>query len=164
VSELECRRAGELLPNLGRGALDAEATAWLNAHLADCVACRGELALVRRLGAAAAEPPEELAGRIRAALQGDALSGAGAAPGWSARRGRFWGIATAAALILGVFGTLTMQRLRAPSDDELWQAYAEEAPPAWVLDDGLVAGAPVLEDLSGLSDEDLAGVLQELGP
>jgi hypothetical protein len=162
VSELDCRRAGELLPDLGRGALDAEATAWLNAHLAGCAACRSELALVRRLGAGAAHPPQDLAERVRAAVRGDALSGSGA----PAARGRRWGwgVATAAALVLGALGTLTVQRLRTPSEDELWRAYAQEVPPAWVMDDGLVAGAPVLEDLSGYSDEALAGVLQELGP
>jgi hypothetical protein len=98
---------------------------------------------------------------MRAAVREDARSAPAA--GW-VTRSRVWGVATAAALILAVAGTLTVQHLRSPSEAELWQAYAQEPPPAWVMDDGLVAGAPVLEDLSDLSDEDLAGVLQELGP
>ncbi len=162
--ELDCRRASEQLPALVRGALDADAAARVHAHVGACAACRAELALVRRLFAGAADPPWDLAARVHAAVREDARRATrDARAGWPSRR-RAWGVATAAALVIGALGTLTMQLLRGPSVDELWQAYAAKEPPAWVLDDGLVAGAPVLEDLSGLSDEDLAGVLQEMGP
>ena len=168
MNELECRRAGELLPELDAGGLDADAATWLRAHVAGCASCAHDLALVRRVRAGAAASPAELAARIQAAVREDAAAGSHgrgfARDAFLLGRRRVWGVATAAALIVGVAGTLVVQRVRAPSEAELWQAFADEEPPVWVSDDGMIAGAPMLEDLSDLSDEDIAVVLQELGP
>jgi hypothetical protein len=84
------------------------------------------------------------------------------------RRARAWigWVTAAAATVVIAVGTERMLEERSrPTEAELWQAYLEEQKPApWTEDDGLVAGAPVLEDLSALSDEELEVVLQELGP
>ena len=76
-----------------------------------------------------------------------------------------WATAAAATVVIAVGTQRVLERRSRPTEAELWQAYLEEQTPApWTEDDGLVAGAPVLEDLSALSDEELEVVLQELGP
>jgi anti-sigma factor RsiW len=172
VNEVLCRRVRDVLPERERGALDASAAAWVDAHLGSCAACREEQALVRALARGRADPPRALASRIRSALrETPAGEGEAALPlptDRTARRGRAlrgrlgWAMA-AAAVVLALGSGVMLQRRGGPTEAELWQSFLEESPPHWVADDGLVAGAPVLEDLSALSDEDIALVLQELG-
>ena len=170
MNELDCRKASELLPDRAAGTLQPGTAEWLDAHLAACPRCAAELALVQRLHAGAATPPIDLAHRVREALRHPEAIPAlrPARTGWlaAARTHRaVVGLATAATLVLAAAGGLLYQRTRPPVDAEIeiiWEGLGPEQLPTWVTDDGLVAGAPVLEDLSDISDEDLAIVLQEL--
>jgi len=163
VNDLECRKASELLPELARGTLDAADAARVRAHVSACADCREELALVGLLRRSAAAPPAGLAGRVRAAARLQAGAGELSAPRHTGgmRRVAWWGGSAAAAVVLIVGANVLVTRDGPPSEEELWEAFVDEQVPEWV-EDGLVAGAPVLEDLSDLSDEDLALVLQEL--
>jgi hypothetical protein len=58
----EHTRAHELLPWLVNGRIESREAAWLDAHLATCVTCRGELAAQQRIrDAIAREPTVEFA-------------------------------------------------------------------------------------------------------
>ena len=50
-------RAHELLPWIVNGRIDGDDAAWLNEHLADCAACRAELAAERRIREAITREP-----------------------------------------------------------------------------------------------------------
>jgi anti-sigma factor RsiW len=173
VNEVDCRRVRNLLPERVRGALDASVAATVDVHLTSCAACREEQALVRLIERSSADTPEAIAGRIRSALR-EARVGAGSAAlregpnragtGGSRQRVRLaWALAAAATAVLALGTGVALERRGGPTEAELWQSFLEESPPPWVADDGLVAGAPLLDDLSALSDEDLALVLEELG-
>jgi anti-sigma factor RsiW len=92
----------EQLADLLDGTLDADARARVDAHLATCGACRGDLAAAaagreaaRRLPTV--EPPSDLRDRTLAAAGGGAAGSASGAPRWY----RWAGVA-AAALLIGV--------------------------------------------------------------
>ena len=60
-------------------------------------------------------------------------------------------------------GTATLlNRNTGPSEDEVWTTFFDGVRSVWVAGDGVVADAPVLDDLSELSDDDLAVLLEEL--
>jgi hypothetical protein len=92
----------ELLADLLDGTLGADARAEVDAHLATCAACRGDLAAAE-VGRGAvgglplAEPPDDLRGRILAPTGARGGAGAGS-PRWY----RWAGAAAAAAIVLAV--------------------------------------------------------------
>jgi len=147
MNDEACGSVRALIPDFAAGRLGTAEVGLLKDHVAACADCRAELDLVRLLYAGRAEAPAALLERItRSAV--------------SQRPARtWWGISAAAiaALALGI-GIVSDQA----SDPTLEvPAFAREAEEGeiWLSDDGLVAGAPALEDLS---DEALLELLDEL--
>lgn len=145
-----CASVKELLPGLADGTLAAADVAAVELHLAACSDCRSELELVRLLRGSRPTVPAGLAARIRGAVRfrHDAVSRP------------WWGLAAAviAALAIGI-GVVAE---RGGGTAAPVPAYASDAGQndVWVSDDGLVAGAPVL---NGLSDQALQQLLKEMG-
>ena len=78
-----------------------------------------------------------------------------AAPAWAA----------AAVLVLALGGTLLWRSAppgEAPEGPGARLDLGATTPSVWPAGDGMVAGAPLLDDLSDLSDEDLLSLLAEL--
>jgi hypothetical protein len=114
---MACERYRDALSDLAAG---AAAPAFLEAHLAECGACRAELAALRRAlglvddelaGLSVAEPSPELAARVRSAVAASEVS-SGRRLGWLLP-----GLAAAAALV--VAAVLAVGRAPSP---ELEQA------------------------------------------
>ena len=111
-------------------------------------------------------PPAGLAERIRAAVHAaPSMTAAGAGSGTQARfwmRRRTWALASAAVAVLALGTSTLLDRSTGPSDDEVWAAFFDGVRSVWVAGDGVVADAPVLDDLSDLSDDQLAALLEEI--
>jgi hypothetical protein len=148
----ECGQVRELIPEAVIGALSAADVAaklaTVEAHAKACAECRAELELARVLYATRPAVPAGLLERIEQARASERR-----APSHT-----WWGISAAAiaALALGIGITSSPD---ADFTSELPVAYEAEEGEIWVSDDGLVAGAPALDDLS---DEALLQLLDEL--
>jgi anti-sigma factor RsiW len=147
ANTLDCGDVRELIPDLVAGRLPADQAARVQSHMATCADCRAELDLVRLLHATRADVPADLLDRItRASI---------------ARRPArtWWGISAAAiaALALGI-GIVSDDASAPGAEPSVFVREAEEGE-IWLSDDGLVAGAPALDELS---DEALLELLDEL--
>jgi hypothetical protein len=147
ANTLHCGDVREVIPELVAGRLPAADAARAQGHLATCADCRAELDLVRLLYASRADVPASLVDRIMR----DPI----------ARRPArtWWGISAAAiaALALGI-GVVSDDASAPGAEVPAFVREAEEGE-IWLSDDGLVAGAPALDDLS---DEALLQLLDEL--
>lgn len=148
--ETGCAEVRELLPDYAAGRLEAAVLASVDRHLATCDDCREEVELIGLLVATRVAPPVGLDDRVVGAL---GRRRAVAHRPW-------WGLSAAAvaavALGIGISSGPT------PASDPLQvQPIATEFDEGdfWVSDDGLLAGAPALEELS---DEALEQLLEEL--
>jgi hypothetical protein len=143
----DCGAIRELLPGLAAGRLATAEAAVVETHLDRCADCRAELDLVRLLYATRAEVPAGLLDRVtRASIV--------------RRPARtWWGISAAAiaALALGI-GIVSDDASAPGAEPPAFVREAEEGE-IWLSDDGLVAGAPALDDLS---DEALLELLDQL--
>ena len=143
----ECGAIRELIPDLAAARLPAAAAARVESHLAGCAGCRAELDVVRLLYGSKADAPAGLLDRIVGATH--------------ARRPSrtWWGVSAAAiaALALGI-GIVSDDASPPAGEVPAFVREAEEGE-IWLSDDGLVAGAPALDDLS---DEALLELLDEL--
>ena len=149
MSQMDCGSIRELLPDFAAGRLESDGVDAVEAHLPTCAECRAELELIQMLLASPPAVPSGLEGRVTAAVK-------------AARRPMrrpWWGISAAAvaALALGI-GVTTE---RPETVDGPVPAFASETEEGdlWLSDDGLVAGAPSVDDLS---DEALIQLLEEL--
>jgi hypothetical protein len=152
MDENACGSIRDLLPDLLHRRLPGPEAERVGEHLESCGACREELEVLESLLKARPDPPGELAERIRASLRRDARR---------ARTGGPWLIPLAAALVvaLGV-GTFWRGGANGPGPVvEDWTS-VESVPSLWPSGDGLMAGAPLLDQLS---EEALRSLLQELG-
>jgi anti-sigma factor RsiW len=163
MRKMNCESLLELLPDLAAGRLDGDRVSVAEAHMADCPDCRETLATLRLLSAATPQVPGDVETRIRQAVAGQAapIPAApaqdrvrGVRPFWR-RPAPAWGLAAAAVLALLLGRTVMPDD---PGDLEIL-ALGQDDVPALLPDDGMVAGGPVLDDLS---DEDLALLLEEL--
>ena len=147
ANDTNCGAIRELIPDLIAGRLPVSETARARRHVATCADCRAEMELVSLLHATRAEAPAALLDRIT-------RSAVGRRP-----RHTWWGISAAAiaALALGI-GVVGNDASAPGSDVPAFVREAEEGE-IWLSDDGLVAGAPALYDLS---DEALLELLDEL--
>lgn len=148
MSQIDCGTARAQIPELVHGAIPASGSEALRAHVHACGGCRDELELVRLLHATRPDPRPELEGRLLRSVRFERR----------AVHRPWWGITAAAvgALALGI-GLSSDPQL-----DVAAPAFALEVSEdwPWTVEDGLVAGAPVLDDLS---EDALARLLEDLG-
>lgn len=148
---VECGWIRDAIPDHARGhAPAADDAERFRRHVATCVDCRAELDLVRLLYESRVASPEMPAGMLERITR--EATRREPARTW-------WGISAAAiaALALGI----GMVSNDAPASSPELPAFVREAEEGefWVSDDGLVAGAPALDDLT---DEALLQLLDDL--
>ncbi len=158
----DCVEILPLLPEWIRGDVGDEERRRVEAHVEGCSDCRAEAELLRVLRASRPEPPAELAARIKGGLR-EAGARPGASPGWIPWEWTaFVPRLAAAAAVLVLAASVVLLPGRDPGDDDLGVELAlDQVPEVWLSDDGMVAGAPLLGDLS---DEELATLLEEMEP
>lgn len=166
MNEMTCDHVLDRLPDLAAGRIGESDAAALHAHLGGCADCAEAWSVVSLLAEAGPAPvPPGLEARLQAAVRADGVgSAAGAAGG---RRGiPHWRLAAAAGIVLALATPVLMDRMGTgngvlPDDLEVAEALTESLPSPWLgEDEGIVAGAPVLD---GLSDEALEQLLEEMG-
>ena len=135
------------LPDLMAGTVEQEERAALEARLESDADFAAEAELVRALRDHRPEPPAGFGDRITASLEVEAPR----------RRWGMWQLSTAAVLVLSL-GTALLWGNRSP--DLPNEIFDEPVPAVLPMDDGLVAGAALLEDLS---DAALEALLEEMG-
>lgn len=150
MKSIDCGGVREALPGVIHGREPASEA--MEAHLLSCETCGGELELLRWLHATRPVPSAGMAERVLEAVR--ARQAPGRHPAWALTA------AAVAALALGI-GLSS-----ANGTDLVAPAFAQESTEdwPWPSDDGLVAGAPVFDELSEqdltvlLADLDLEGV------
>ena len=149
TNETECGWVRESIPDFVGATLPSDERGRVERHIVACAECRAELELVQVLRASRPAVPEGLLDRIHRAAVVDRR----------APTRTWWGVSAAAiaALALGI-GITSDSALEAHVDVPGFAHEAEEGE-IWLSDDGLLAGAPALEDLS---DEALLELLDEL--
>lgn len=157
----------DLLPDYALGALDADASARVRAHLADCAACRGELGVLSqvRAGLAMGTPRVDVAAIVSAlpVPPGRGATVVPLAPRLRVSR-HVWQYAAAAGLVLVAGGGLFLQRTPAPdrvvvADTARVGIPAESAATVTaVATDGISFGG----GLSDLSVDDLQALLRQM--
>ena len=148
--ETGCADVRELLPDYAAGRLEEAAAARIERHVGACDECREELDLVGMLLSTRVAPPVGLDDRIVSSIGRRRMV---------AHR-PWWGLSAAAvaAVALGIGISSGPTGTTDPLQIEPVATEFEEGD-FWVSDDGLLAGAPALEDLS---DEALEQLLEEL--
>jgi hypothetical protein len=172
MSDTTCEVVRPLLPDWVANALEQSAAESVRLHVLACEQCRSESETLRALLRARPVPPEHLAARIQQALRADrpAIPPAGSGDAQDGRSPGFFGwlgsgpagLAAAAVVVLALGTAVIWPQVR-----DRVQAPGPEASPvssmlldSWSGDDGIIAGAPVLEELT---DEQLLTLLEELG-
>ncbi len=148
MTDMNCENVKDLLPALVRGDMPPSLSAEIGAHAATCADCRQEIELLRQLRGAVPVAPTGLVSDIEEALARDRSRGR-----WSIG----WRLSAAATIVLALGTAVVWQRVQTPLELSL---FAQDPLAIWPADDALVAGAPMLEDLS---EDDLALLLEELG-
>lgn len=167
-----CEGMLDRLPDWAAGRLSADDAEAVRSHVDGCATCREAWEVVRLLAEAGPRPvPAGLEARLRTAVR-EAAEGAeprplrrGSGAGVRPWRVPSWGLAAAAGIVLAVATPVLVERMgdsaAATVDDaEVVTAVADRLPSPWLDDEGIVAGAPVLDDLT---DEDLERLLEEMG-
>lgn len=157
MTKIECADVKDLLPEWVRSELEESDRAIVSIHISSCESCSGEVELLRRIQAATFSTPASLASEIKSAVALEIDSGAGVEFDWA---GLFTGrrLAAAASVVLALGTALIWQRTQALP--EVGPLGEDPFAVVWPSDDADVAGVPMLD---GLSDEDLAVLLEELG-
>lgn len=145
----KCGMARELIPDLVGDRLSEEERGTVEQHVDACSECAAELELVRVLFASRPEAPSELLSRLT-------RSGA---PALARPSKSWWGLAAAAVAALALGIGMSSDTASEASVEVPGYAYEVEEGDIWMSDDGLVAGAPHLDDLS---DDALLQLLDEL--
>ena len=153
MSEFELGTWSARLPEWSNDELSEEEREELARALAEDPDLRAEADLVERLRAARPEPPPDLAARISARLDAEQKPSRRRLPGG-------WQLSSAAVLVLAL-GTAVIWRnqgstLPTTMPGDVLDPVAE----SWLLDDGVIAGAAMLDELS---DEVLESLLDDLG-
>lgn len=152
MSSMDCATARVTIPDVVGHRATAEEVAAVEAHAATCDDCAEEMRLAASLYEGRPRLPVDLSDRVIATLRTKRRS---AVRPW-------WGLSAAAVAALALGIGITSQPA---TDDALDAADAvaieSEEGELWLSDDGVLAGAPVLEVLS---DDALAQLLEELTP
>ena len=154
MSPNACAELGDRLPDWVAGRLAPGEGEGVAAHVRSCAECAAQAALLRGLFEGRPPAPPGLAERIVGALGSGEIAGATRRP---RRVWPVWATSAAAVLVLAV-GSLLLGDDRAGEPDRLGQVAVDDAG-AWIADDGIVAGAPLLDELS---DQTLAALLEEM--
>lgn len=149
TNETECGWVRESIPDFVRSALSFDERARVMRHTIECADCRAELELVQVLMASRPTVPEGLLDRIHRVAVADRR----------APTRTWWGMSAAAIAALALGIGITSDPAQETNADVPGFAYEAEEGEIWLSDDGLLAGAPALEDLS---DEALLELLDEL--
>jgi anti-sigma factor RsiW len=175
---MNCADIVDRLPDWVAGRLADTEAGGLADHVATCRDCAAETELLRSLVATRTSAPPELAQRIVSAALAERARAPQAAPRVGRARASFWrlapawGLPAAAVLVLAIGTTVVSHRSAtvAQPDSTLSPVAAALADvpvdddagveSVSIADDGVVAGAPVLDQLS---DDNLAALLQEMG-
>lgn len=167
-----CDQVQDRLPEFLGGRLDDAERERVQSHLEGCADCAAALEVVQLLAAAPPRPvPTGLESRLQTAVRAEVFGppARGAAPatrrGWRTPQ---WALAAAAGLALAVATPVLMEQMGpvgpastevAVDDAEVTAMLTESLPSPWFGDEGTVAGAPVLDDLS---DDALLQLLEEM--
>lgn len=163
-----CERVKDLLPEWNAGLLDSASREEVEGHLAACVDCRKEADLLRAVLESRPRPPEGLQARIQARVSEEFSQAPAGSPGKvlplrSRTRKRWapaWALSAAALAVVSLgIGVLWNGEVPEVTVEPLEVASQEPLPEAWLWDDGVVAGAPVLDDLT---DAELEALLEEM--
>lgn len=180
MNVMNCPEVLDRLPELAAGSLSGARTDAVREHLAGCEDCRAEWEVVQLLAEAGPRPvPQGLEARIVGRLRAEAPSAiddvspvvpgrSGVTPARPRWRVPSWGLAAAAGIVLAVATPVLVERMgdnatapMAVDEAEVTAALGDRLPSPWLDDEeGIVAGAPVLD---GLSDEALEQLLEEMG-
>ena len=166
-----CDEIRDALPEWALGALDPAERATVEEHLSSCRDCSREEEVLRALLASRPQPPVDLEARIRARIReemkgggeiGAPEGGAGVIPLF--RRGRWapsWVLSAAAVVVLslGIGVVWNDEDIPEVGQDPIQVVADEPLPEAWLWDNGVVAGAPLYDDLT---DEQLEALIKEL--
>jgi predicted anti-sigma-YlaC factor YlaD len=148
MNDVMCETTRELIPDFVGDRADSEHRRLVDGHVVTCAECRAELELARLLLSSRYEVPTDLADRIEQAVLFDRR----------AVRRPWWGLTAAAIAALALGIGVASRVATAPVVDVPGYAYEVEGE-LWLSDDGVIAGAPMLD---GLSDEALNQLLDEL--
>lgn len=171
MTNLDCERIRDLLPEWVLGESEPESRDLVREHLSQCPECSAEEVVLQTLLASRPEPPTGLSERIQARVREEFGASPVAEPvdGQAKvvplfRRRHWtpaWALSAAAVVVLslGIGVIWDGEEIPEVGQDPLQVAVEEPIPEAWLWDDGLVAGAPVLD---GLTDEQLEALLQEM--
>ena len=157
MKSMTCQELVDWLPDWTSGRLDDSESALVAAHVEECDDCSAQAIVLGALFAARPEAPAGLAERIAYAARAQSVPGTGTKRPWCRPA---WALSAAVVLVLAVVTTLLLE---GPQGIEVASVLSEvplEESQVWIVDDGSVAGAPVLDDLS---DEAMAALLEELG-
>ena len=147
-----CADLADRLPDWVAGRLPADQARQVAEHVGTCADCAAQAATVHAVLAARAPVPADLAARTLAALRN-----AEPIPGRWTRRWTSWAGSAAAVLVLAV-GTFVLRAGDTGEPLDPGPVAVDES--VWIADDGIVAGAPVLDELS---EDALAALLEEMG-
>jgi len=157
MSEKACAEWVERLPEWVARRLPSEEAAALAEHVRACPDCAAEARVIRALVGARPDAPAGLAVRVSAALRREPVAGS---PRSSHSRLRRWPAWAASAAVLALAaGSYLLGTGDRSNIDGLGQFQAEGGS-VWISDDGIVAGAPVLDELS---EDALTALLEEMG-
>ena len=160
MNAMTCEVLADRLPDWAAGRVAGPEAAAISAHVQTCADCAAQAAVLRALVASRPAAPAGLSERISLALEQPSHGAPRASTRW---RRPAWAISAAAVLVLAV-GTALLRQTAAPTAVTVASSalgdVVEEESVVWIADDGAVAGAPVLDDLS---DEALATLVEELG-
>ena len=154
MSEITCVELADRLPGWAAERLSPEEARAVAEHVASCVDCAGQVAVIRAVRAGRPSAPAGLAERIGTVIR-DAEPAPRPAPvrcAWAA-----WATSAAAVLLLAL-GTFVLRDGATDPPADLGEVALEES--VWIAEDGIVAGAPLLDQLP---EDVLALLLEEIG-
>jgi predicted anti-sigma-YlaC factor YlaD len=149
MNNMGCEKARDSIPLLAAGAVDEPELSQVEAHVAVCEACRAEASLAAALFRTRPMPPADLAGRIKSSVRDQSR----------AVQRPWWGLSAAAVAVLALGIGVMSDTESVPGAVPVYAAESGSTD-LWLSDDGLVAGAPTLDDLT---DEALEQLLNDLG-